>query len=492
MIIDDHDPIRKALRRILSAMGFGQVIECGDGAEAIKQLAKSPVDLIISDIFMRKVDGFNILKKVRGQDLGSDTPVIIVSGEATKEDIIKAVDLGADDYILKPFQIIDIEKKVTSVLTKYFSPPPLLKLLREGDKLALDGHLYDALKQYEAAERLDPKSSRAKFAKALMFHKLGQTNDAINILTSSSEENPVYNKNFAALADIFLQRNEPNAAIDALKKELDLNPHQTDRQLLLANLLLQHGHFEDAANHFKEALLENPKDKDALIGSGKAYQKLENNDKALYYFKRARRQHPGLTKALRLIVDVYERDKNLKGAVFELLDEINRYPSRFDARIVLSEVYLSMNNAEGAFRVIDEGIAKDPKALPLYRIKAKLLAESGKAEDAFNAMKQVIDLDQSEESVLAFADLSLSIGRPLQAFEVLEKALERTKDRQRVLTRLAESLKRLGYFFQATHCLELALHEKGTIPEKVLRDNIQSMASVLSHRRSGFSLKKSG
>lgn len=490
MIIDDHDPIRKALRRILSNMGFGTVIECIDGSDALKNMSKAPVDLIISDIFMRKVDGFTLLKKVRSQDLGADIPVIIVSGEATKEDIVKAADLGADDYVLKPFQISDIEKKVTAVLMKYHSPTPLLKLMREGDKLALQGNFHDALKQFEAATRLDPKSPRAKFSKALMINQLGQSSEAIKILRDSADENPAYNKTFGALADIHLKQKDPRSAIQALKRELELNPRQLERQILIANLLQQQGEYEEAIQHFKEALLESPKDKEALIGTGKVFQTMGNSEKALYYFRRARRQHPTMTKALRLMVEVYEQNKNTKGAIFELLDEINKNPGRYDARVVLAELYAAQEDFEGAIKIIEDGLNRDPKNPTLLRGKAKLLVDNGSIEEACQVMQAVIEFDGSEINILTYAETVLAAGRPLDANSVLVKALEHAKDRQKILAKIAESMKRLGYFAQAITTLQLALMAGGNIPPKVLRDDINTMMTVLSNRRSGGGLKK--
>lgn len=492
MIIDEHDPMRKALRRILSGMGFASVVECLDGSDALKILAKTQVDLVITEIFMRKVDGFAVLKKIRSQDLGSDIPVIVVTGEASRDDIVKAANLGADEYVLKPFQMADITKKVTAVLTKYHSPPPLLRLLREGDKLALQGHHHDALKQYEAAERLDPKSPRAKFSKALMINALGQSLEALKILQESSHENPTYNKNFAAMADIYLHKNDTRAGINALKSELELNSKQVDRQILLANLLLNEGLFDEAILHFRTALLEDPKYKEALLGSGKAYEQSGNSEKAIYYYRRARRQHPKLTQALRMMVGVYERDKNLKGAIFELLDEINKNPTRHDARIVLAELHEKNDDLESAIKTIEEGLSRDNKSSVLLKGMAKLLINSGKIPDACEIMRQVLEIDGSESNILMYAETLMSDNRTLEAYQTLHRALEKPNDRQKVLVRLSESMKRLGYFAQAITTLEMALKAGGLTPEKIMKDDIKSMMPSVVNRRAGLGLKKIG
>ncbi len=492
MIIDEHDPMRKALRRIMSELGFGTVIECMDGSEAIKYLAKTQIDLVITDLTMRKIDGFTILKKIRSKDLGSDIPVIIVTGEASKEDIVKAANLGADEYVLKPFQRNDIAAKVLSVLTKHHSPPPLLKLLREGDRLALQGHHQDALKQYEAAERLDPKSPRAKFSKALMINALGHVHEALQILENSSQENPTYNKNFAAIADIHLHQNNVREGIEALKNELNLNSRQIERQILLADLLVSQSRFDDAIKHYRSALLENPKQKEALLGAGKAYEQSGNSEKALYYYRRARRQHPKLTQALQLMIEVYDKDKNLKGAIFELLDEIHKNPTRHDTRIVLAELHEKNNDLDSALKTIEEGLSRDNKATELLNSKAKLLVKSGKIPEACEIMRHVIEIDNCESNILTLAETILADGRPVEAYQALIGALEKPVDRQKVLACLAETMKRLGYFAQAITMLELALKTGGGLPAKVLLEDISIMKPGVFNRRAGLGLKKIG
>src|SRR3989344_1866025 len=98
MIVDDHIPIRKALRAILSKMGIKEVVEFSDVDEALKEL-RQYINLIFLDIYLQKGDGFEVLSHVRNRGAGSDIPIIVVSGDTSRETIIKASDLGANDYI---------------------------------------------------------------------------------------------------------------------------------------------------------------------------------------------------------------------------------------------------------------------------------------------------------------------------------------------------------------------------------------------------------
>ena len=492
VIIDDHDPIRKAIRRVLSQMGFSTVLEYSDGHDALKILGKKPVDLIITDIFMRKVDGFKLLRKIRSQNFGADIPIIVVTGESSKEDIVKTVDLGADDYILKPFQISDLEKKVTSVLLKYHSPSPILAMLRHADKLSIQDMLEDALKLYEAAERLDGQNPRAKLGKALVLEKMGHGAQSLAILKESSEENPTYYKNFKALADIYLIQERKQAAIEALRSELELNPRQSERQILLAELLHAEGDFIGAIEHFRAALIESPKSKIALLGTGKSYAAAGNNEKALHYFKRARRQHPTFTIALRLMMDIHEQDGNSRGALFELMDEVRNNPGRPDARVLLAETYSKDENYEGAAKVIDEGLSRDPQSVILLKAKGKLLFKTNDNTGACNAYKKVAEIEPSEAHQMLFGEALLSDQKLTEAYQCFFSALAIATNRQKLLSRIAETLKRMGYSAQAMTLLLAARNMDGPIPAANFAEEIKLLMPVVLRRRNGGPVKKTG
>jgi DNA-binding response OmpR family regulator len=492
LVIDDQDPIRKAIRRILLGMGFGVVLESFDGSDAAKILAKVNVDLVIADIYMRKVSGFQILKKIRNQNFGADIPVIMVTGEGSKEDIVKAADLGADDYILKPFHIADIEKKVAAVLTKYHIPTPLLKLLRQGDRLSLQGHLADALKLFEAAERLDPQSPRAKFSKAVVMDKMGQHSEALSLLEESAASNSTYYKNYAAIGDILLAMNQKGKAIEAFKNELELNPKQPARQILLANLLISEGDFLGAIHHFREALKESPKSKDALLGMGRAYENSGNDEKAVYYYRRARRQHPTLTKALELIVQLYESQKSPRGAIVALLDEVHQNQGRSDARVLLANLYVKHDDLASGLKILDEGISRDPQNVVLLKSKGKILLNANDTTNACLIFKRVVALDPIDKHYMLLGLALMHDRQYPEAYESLFSALHSTDERQKVLTLIAEVLKRMGNPAQAITILQMARQTNGSIPSATLTDDIKALMPEVLRKRSINMVKKTG
>lgn len=491
VIIDDHDPIRKAIRRVLSSMGFKTIQEYFDGYDALKAIAKeqAPIDLIISDLYMRKITGFQVLKKIRAKSYGFDIPIVIVTGEGSKEDIVKAVDLGADEYVLKPFQIAEIEKKVTSVLIKYHSPPPLLKLVRQGERLLAEGQYQDALKLFEAAERLDATSARARYCRALTLDKMGHVAEALSVLQESVSNNTTYYKNYATIADIHLKMGRKNLGIDALKSELELNPKQAQRQALLADLLMSEGDYVGALEHYRLALRESQNMKDALLGMGKAHDASGNQEKAIYYFRRARRQHPDLTAALELMVQSYEAKGEGQKVIPIVLDDIRLAPSRIDARVIASQLYVKYQEIEKALKVLDDGLIRDPNSTTLLKAKAKVLLSNRDAASAVNIYQKVIALEPTTQHYTLLGLAQTHNGQYKDAIAALITALRDTHDRPKVLSLIAEVLKRSNDICQAVFILQLAIAQNPK-EKSNLEADIKLLLQQVKERRT-FALEKS-
>lgn len=99
LIVDDEPQLRRALRTILVTQGCS-VVEVRDGQEAIEEIKADPPDLVLLDINMPGIDGFETCRRIRE---ASDIPIIMVTVRGSEADKVKALDAGADDYLVKPF-----------------------------------------------------------------------------------------------------------------------------------------------------------------------------------------------------------------------------------------------------------------------------------------------------------------------------------------------------------------------------------------------------
>jgi two-component system chemotaxis response regulator CheY len=118
LIVDDFSTMRRIVRGLLKEMGCNNADEAEDGAIALNMLKAQKFDFVVSDINMPNMNGFDLLKAIKAEDSLKHIPVLMVTAEARKEDIVLAAQSGAAGYIVKPFTKATLEEKVTKILQK--------------------------------------------------------------------------------------------------------------------------------------------------------------------------------------------------------------------------------------------------------------------------------------------------------------------------------------------------------------------------------------
>lgn len=118
LIVDDFSTMRRIVRGLLKEMGCNNADEAEDGAVALNMLRANKFDFVVSDINMPNMNGFDLLKAVKADDQLRHIPVLMVTAEARKEDIVLAAQSGAAGYIVKPFTKATLEEKVQKILQK--------------------------------------------------------------------------------------------------------------------------------------------------------------------------------------------------------------------------------------------------------------------------------------------------------------------------------------------------------------------------------------
>ena len=117
MIVDDSAAIRKILKRMLDQAGLilGNVVEAGDGVEALEKLRQQPIHLILSDINMPNMDGIQLLTELKSRADSKHIPVIMITTEGGEAKVMEAVQLGASGYVRKPFSSEQIKEKLVGL-----------------------------------------------------------------------------------------------------------------------------------------------------------------------------------------------------------------------------------------------------------------------------------------------------------------------------------------------------------------------------------------
>jgi two-component system chemotaxis response regulator CheY len=118
LIVDDFSTMRRIVRNLLKESGFADADEAEDGVVALQKLRNSKFDFVVSDINMPNMTGFQLLAEIKKDDKLKHLPVLMVTAEARKEDIVLAAQQGAAGYIVKPFTKATLEDKVINILKK--------------------------------------------------------------------------------------------------------------------------------------------------------------------------------------------------------------------------------------------------------------------------------------------------------------------------------------------------------------------------------------
>jgi two-component system, chemotaxis family, chemotaxis protein CheY len=118
LVVDDFETMRRIIRGLLKEIGYQNIEEAADGVAALDTLRNVNCDFVVTDINMPNMDGFELLARIKKDETLSHLPVLMVTAEARREDIVRAAQEGAAGYIVKPFTRATLEEKVTRILQR--------------------------------------------------------------------------------------------------------------------------------------------------------------------------------------------------------------------------------------------------------------------------------------------------------------------------------------------------------------------------------------
>src|SRR3954452_21024067 len=134
LVVDDEQPVQQLLDRTLRSEGY-DVVPALDGEQALDEIAKQPFDLVMLDVMLPKLDGFEVCRRVRAR---SSVPIIMLTAKAEEvADRVLGLELGADDYIIKTCSMRELRSRVKAVLRRArmngADPSPAEELVVHGD-----------------------------------------------------------------------------------------------------------------------------------------------------------------------------------------------------------------------------------------------------------------------------------------------------------------------------------------------------------------------
>lgn len=118
LVVDDFSTMRRIVRNLLKELGYMNVDEAEDGIAALNKIKKNDVEFVITDWNMPNMDGLTLLQNIRSTEDLSEIPVLMITAEAKKENIVAAAQAGANGYIVKPFTAGTLDEKISKIFER--------------------------------------------------------------------------------------------------------------------------------------------------------------------------------------------------------------------------------------------------------------------------------------------------------------------------------------------------------------------------------------
>jgi two-component system, chemotaxis family, chemotaxis protein CheY len=118
LVVDDFSTMRRIVRNLLKELGYTNVDEAEDGVMGLAKLRNDKFDFVVSDWNMPNMDGLQMLQQIRADPALCKIPVLMVTAEAKKENIIAAAQAGANGYVVKPFTAATLDEKLAKIFEK--------------------------------------------------------------------------------------------------------------------------------------------------------------------------------------------------------------------------------------------------------------------------------------------------------------------------------------------------------------------------------------
>ena len=116
LVVDDYSTMRRIVKNLLHDLGYAQVAEADDGNTALPMLKAGEYDFLITDWNMPGMPGLDLLKAVRADDRLAKLPVLMLTAEAKREQIVEAAQAGVNGYVIKPFTAATLKEKIDKIL----------------------------------------------------------------------------------------------------------------------------------------------------------------------------------------------------------------------------------------------------------------------------------------------------------------------------------------------------------------------------------------
>lgn len=356
LVVEDMTSMRRTIRAMLKQIGLSNVVEADDGDTALRVIrTQENCEFILLDWNMPRVPGIDVVREIRSTAASQDVPLLMVTAEMGRDEVMQAGEAGVNGYIVKPFVSKTLEDKIKSVLMARAAPPEHVKLLKAGESLVLQGDYEKALIFFEKAREIRD-SARVNVNIGETYEKKGDEAKARESYNAAIELNPLFIKAHLKSAALYEKQGNFDAALAAFKKTVEISPNNPGRHFAIGNLFLKKGDVVKAQEAYTIAVKQ-----ESALASEIAEELLKSgkDDLAEHFFR------PSISK---------------------LAGNINTYNR-------LGIALRRQGKWQEAIREYETAIKIDPRDAAIYFNMGKACLEGGQRERAYEAFSKALTID---------------------------------------------------------------------------------------------------
>ncbi|KAB8039998.1 tetratricopeptide repeat protein [Silvanigrella paludirubra] len=332
LIIDESDSFRNVMAAGLKSLGFKFVSQAPSSMIALENLRTKSINFVICELEMPVINGIELLKEIRDASDINRTAFLMISSNATREDIALLAEYEIDGFLKKPFSFQSLAQKIPSCMYNYNDPNNIESYFQEAKSYLKKGEISIALIKYEGLLRKSPNSCRARIGLATCYRALKNYVKAENLCKQAIEKNGLYVQSFDEMGRIYMAMNKIEEAIKFFKQAVSLSPNNPLRYEKITNLLIEQQRFKEAEGfletatsggvvytniyeqygrtlfyqkklekaslYFEKALIQDPNNRSLINLMGICLKDLNKYEEALRYYNSAIKAYPSDTKVL--------------------------------------------------------------------------------------------------------------------------------------------------------------------------------------------------
>lgn len=346
LVVFGDSQLRRTVKATLRQLGYERVHAVENGAEALQWMESGErVDVVVTSLHMTRMDGFELLERLRSQPATKQVPVILVAGKATEQLVAQAIETDADGYLLMPFTPADLDRRIEELMELRTKPSLYQQLLLSG-QATLETAPQESLMWFREAVNENPSNPIGHYWLGLALEKVGSVEEAERAYERAVELNPLHVKSMDRLRELYRKSGRTEALYEILSRLYSARPNRRDIALELGPLAMERGDVDKGTRCFEfvvGTVRHNPKALAAVLARFARFAPLRDDvgKMAAGAFAEAVEKDPETAYVLARILLACGYAPQARDGLVKLLRRSKEFPTPFvvNVHLLLAQIY---------------------------------------------------------------------------------------------------------------------------------------------------------